>query len=1824
MGLEREPTDNRGISEIYGTILIFALVFITAVALVGVGLFVLNDTTTNANDRLAQDSVLELDDRLTQLTEEDVENSITWEVPQGTAEDFAANGSQGSINVTARTNDTYWDASRGAPGGLVDASTQLNSREVTLGTITHEGQDGVLTVYQGGGVLEVQDGSVTVLREPDVSVTDGNLVLDFVNISSIENIDDSTLEATQRGDRTDTEAIQRLVNRAMQRDGDVIAPAEINITVTSRFADGWGKLVKESVDSRPVTVWDSDDLSELDENQVRIGFGEFGEGIDLPDGSPPWYGSDVMYSGIADLAPELYDDITGTIDEDGDGFEVTEVDGLANSNYTVGLRYDAGNGPNWWKWDPSAGEWANIEDPTVGNLPAGAPDPVTSVSGDTFQIADEAWTCVVSGDSLRDHVDEGGKGCFVEPVGVESPDDSVGDFRPLLNITTLDVDGPSDRQLEYGNESVTVDVRVTNDGTAAADDGEPVGVVIDPTASDAWIGNGTRLKGANSLARGSTREFSFTYTPNFVGQKFRVGGGTPDDSTFDGTLWEVVKTPDAQDFEIQDVDVLNGPVVAGDTLKVDVRVYNNGSSADTQDVIISNAAGPQATEEYDLNSGETVKKTIEWETEVGDGTPGPTTINVTTLTDRESTQANVQPPGSTFANFQIQDVDIDTTVQEGNDLEAEVEITNTGGDDGTRTIRLRDQSGVIRATVTGVTLNSGQTVTLGAGEPPLVWDTELGDAGVYDLTVETDDDTNTTTGVQVTSPPGANTFNVSIDDAALSDVIAGDNLDVPVEIEYNGGGTRTESIWLGNFDGEPVDAETVTLTSGSTVTRTLTWETEGGDGQEDPGTVTANGVGDTDSASVEVRPEDEAGPSYSITSFTTNSSTAPDGSLPADPTVEGQDLEIDLTVENTGPVLGTETVVVEYAPENRPIATTEVTVPSGGSTTVDLTWETVIGDNTTTEANADNAEDLEVEIAGNTEREEVFIDRQTTTRDPVDVMFAIDETGSMGDLRVGGMEPTPQEEIDSGIYEVGTDLSFGEVVVPHGEVFWYDLYDGEFLDKGEEFYTSGTEIWPGKKITNKTTVPADADMWFVTPVTSSDVTNYYVSGQTVDPADHGGTAYVFELDKDGCGCNDPTGQRYDAVQTALDTLDPSLGDRAGLLEFNLDQNVYQPVTNNIGAVKESLRVNPGGGTDITEAIFAAQNRLDGLSDPNKKSIVLLTDGKHNAGDSLPPSDRVDDIDGDVTMYVVGFGNADTSADSDLAKVAAAGTGDGKLYDGNEDDLEDIFARIGEELNEPDLPSVQVSTSSSYTVKEGETLQVPVSVENTGEAGERIITLTDIYGNIVDSTTVTLAAGETITASDPGAPVLEWTADLQGSDEPPTSGELLVRTPDSESTPDVTVTEGAPSNFVVDEIVSVTPTSPQATDEIEMTVEIENRQPGADNQTVIMRDDDGNPVDVKTITLSGVGGPNERTTATFRWQTRSSDAGMDKTMTIETEDHTNSTTVDIAPAPGTNDEFDVDIVGINSSVTAGDALEVQIQAENVGTDPGKRFVELYDFDNRTVDLTETSELSPGGTETFNLTWNTEAGDGDTDDIYVVTRDDEVGQEVTVQSVTGPDANFEIASAATLTDPVTAGDDVEVEMVVENTGTDPDSQFVEAEFNGLTKTENITVAPSSTQTVTFEYGTASGLVNSPTTFDIELRTEDDSTTTPVTVEPAPSSTLTVDILSTSGPVEAGEQLDVVVEVTGLSSESTLSLETPYGSPLRPADVETIASDGTYTLTWSTLVGQGDSDPQEIVVRVEGVTDTTQVTVEEAPEGDVVAPGTGPDSDPVGIDIEEIKVE
>lgn len=1841
MGFQWGPTDNRGISEIYGTILIISLVFVVAVLLVGIGFFVLDDTTSDANDRLAQDSVLELNDRLTELTADQVENSITWRVPEGTADDFEAYGNRGAINVTVRTNSTYWNW--GNSTGMVDSPNQTtHTGDISLGTITHTSEDGVLTVYQGGGVLEVQDGTVTVLREPALSVSDGNLNLDFVNLTSIDQIDGSELTATQSSEQLRSNDVQQIVDAQMRRDGDVVAPASINITITSEFADGWGKLVERSVESRPVTVWESNDLAELGDDQVKIGFGEFGDGIALPDETSP-YDSGVIYSGIADLAPELYNDTSGTILQSGDGFNVT--DPPSDSKYTVGLRYDHdGDGANWWKWKPDAGEWENIEDPTASTLAAETPDPVTDLSGDRFEMDDEAWTCVVRDNAdedaaeLKPYVNQTGKGCLVEPVGIEDPDDSKATFQPYLAVVngSVDEDGPSDGQLEYRKDDIRINATVENTGTGPTTANDTVGVFVDPDGVDPWVGAGTRLAGSDSLAVGEQKEFTFTYEPNFVGKEFRIGVGTPDDAE-NGSRWEVLRRPDAEQFEIQDVTVLNSPIVEGDSLELEVNVTNVGNATDQQDLILADASGrPQATKTYTLDDGESKIKTVEWDTGVGDRS-GNTTVSVSVLTDSKTgIPVNIQPANGTYANFRIEDVRMDDEVTEGDDLDAEVDLKNTGGAAGTRTIRLRDESGVIRGIVEDVTLDSTKTVTLGGSEPSLTWGTELGDAGEYNLTVETDDDTATETGIEVTTPTGLDTFNVSVDESEVDNVTVGDTLEVPAEIEYNGGGSQTESVWLGNPDDKPVDSETVELnTSVRTTEVTLEWETDTGD--DGVGNVSVNSLEDSDEASAEIKPADER-PEYTITSFSTNSSY--DGSLPPDPTVEGEDLEIDLAVNNTGDIEGTENVVIEYAPESRAVATKEVTIDNdGGPKSINLTWETVIGDNTTTESDPQNTEDLVAKIAGKTATEAVFIDEHRDGRGPVDAMFVLDESGSMGapDYYGDWMEASSSEWFGPGEFSgdfdisVPDDLTFTDQIHPDGEEFWYVRDDYQIYEDGDVLTRNWGEskrVWAGKAFTSEVEVPEDADMWYALPETNGSIDGtvlepdtegeFYVSGQTVDPADHGGTAYVLEFEENpDCGlCFDPTGERYDAVLTALDSLNTSIDDRAGLVEFTETPNVYQSLTANLSRVEDSLRINPGGGTDITEGLFEAQSELNDASDPNNKNIILLTDGQHN-GDSDPPDERADDIDDDVTVYVVGFGNADLSEGGELAPLADAGTGSGKLYNGNEESLEDIFDDIGEELDAPSMPNAQVSTNDSFVVREGNTLEVPVGITNTGSAGERIITLTDFYGNIVDSTTVTLAANESRAPSDDDAPVLEWTADLQAGDEPVLSDELLVRSPASEAKPTVKVTERQ-SEFVPKEIY-YEPDDPQATEEIEVTATIRNQNPDNDTQTVVLRDGDDNPVDVQTLSLNGYSEAN----VTFSWQTQSSDAGT-QTITVETEDdNTETETLTIDAAPGTRDDFEVDITGTNAPITAGEELDAEIEITNNGSDAGTQYVELRDFDNRTVDLVEITGLSPGNSVTRTLTWNTTVGDGDTDDIWAVSQDDTTSETVSVDPVTGPDATFEIRTVDG-PDTVEAGDSFDVRAAVENTGTDRDEQFVTAEFDGVTKVKRFNLSAGQTNSKNFTFGTRPDEVKSPTEFDINV-SANNTESTEITLEPAPGTAPAVAITHTDDPITAGENLTVYVEVDNLDSASALSLTTPYGSTLEPATIRTVpAGSGNYTLTWATRAGQGAPDPQEITARVQNESDSREVLIEEAPEGDVVAPGTGPDSNPVGIDIDEIEIE
>ena len=98
-----------------------------------------------------------------------------------------------------------------------------------------------------------------------------------------------------------------------------------------------------------------------------------------------------------------------------------------------------------------------------------------------------------------------------------------------------------------------------------------------------------------------------------------------------------------------------------------------------------------------------------------------------------------------------------------------------------------------------------------------------------------------------------------------------------------------------------------------------------------------------------------------------------------------------------------------------------------------------------------------------------------------------------------------------------------------------------------------------------------------------------------------------------------------AGRTLIDKLPANA--QVGLVIFNSQAQVIQPLTQDKGSVKDALgTLAPGGGTAIGDAIQVAVAQLANITDPNgpksqnSAMVVLLTDGTSNTGDEVSRAD----------------------------------------------------------------------------------------------------------------------------------------------------------------------------------------------------------------------------------------------------------------------------------------------------------------------------------------------------------------------------------------------------------------------------------------------------------------------------------------------------------------------------------------------------------------------------------------------------------------------------
>jgi Mg-chelatase subunit ChlD len=187
---------------------------------------------------------------------------------------------------------------------------------------------------------------------------------------------------------------------------------------------------------------------------------------------------------------------------------------------------------------------------------------------------------------------------------------------------------------------------------------------------------------------------------------------------------------------------------------------------------------------------------------------------------------------------------------------------------------------------------------------------------------------------------------------------------------------------------------------------------------------------------------------------------------------------------------------------------------------------------------------------------------------------------------------------------------------------------------------------------------------------------------------------------------DPDGKRVDATRRFIGALNASAGDRAGAVEFNLDDHHRHDLTDRFDSLNASITDTADGGTNITAGLISGLDELERHGTNDAQVVVLLSDGANNVpgmtqaeADEMTRDAAAHAAADDVTVYTIGLGE---DADEDLLGDVANETGGEYHYVDDAENLEDIFDQISGDITEKRVRAVEHKTVEAQVKIGGKT------------------------------------------------------------------------------------------------------------------------------------------------------------------------------------------------------------------------------------------------------------------------------------------------------------------------------------------------------------------------------------------------------------------------------------------------------------------------------------------------------------------------------------------
>jgi len=445
MGREWDVSGDRGISDVVGVAILIALSIVGSLTIVAIGGVALNALTDQAQSDLADDSLRNVDARLSALADSPVDSTTELTFPEGVGNELDANGSACRVTVTAETADRFES----------ETAQNVCSVEQELGTIVHERDNGNTFVYQGGGLWKATPAGTRVESEPNFDYDGTSVQFSFINLTSLGDISEGeTLTAVKEA--SDSREASADIRNDLRPCWEVqgasgTVPVNISVTIHSEYHDGWGRYAQTGL-SDPLpgsqVVWNNAS------NEVTLRFDNVGLPSDVFT-SEDDFGGNTIYAGLSQYAR-----FNANLTEDGSGFVVDDP------NHEVGLFYQ--DETRWVVYDRSTDSWEYAQN-RYSNPPDESTLPVSTSQNASNRVVynfdDDQAICVVGGGSnVAGFIQGNNAHCKENMVGIDDPDAVAPTNTSQFDVT---IDGVDDSGVAEGDE-VDVDVNVTNTGNASA------------------------------------------------------------------------------------------------------------------------------------------------------------------------------------------------------------------------------------------------------------------------------------------------------------------------------------------------------------------------------------------------------------------------------------------------------------------------------------------------------------------------------------------------------------------------------------------------------------------------------------------------------------------------------------------------------------------------------------------------------------------------------------------------------------------------------------------------------------------------------------------------------------------------------------------------------------------------------------------------------------------------------------------------------------------------------------------------------------------------------------------------------------------------------------------------------------------------------------------------------------------------------------------------------------------------------------------------------------------------------------------------------------